>query len=501
MRNQFKLNAILLAIGGILLLFLFSIGREIIFNDIKRHEDTIMEKERPGETEKIPPREKGPKDIMEKHTDSRQTINHKPEVVLEKSGKDRDTFSGGIDSSDSDKDSGVPELTLNDIAIYDRSSKGYILRKSDLFKSKRIGEDLLSLLNILNKKNMPPDYFKSHEYDKTYKEIDLFYNDTYIWPYFSNIEAKTNLFLYQFTRYAADNEKWRAYEKDKSDCSQFSQRIYLFLSPEEVYIPDGDYFRFLFSSMNNRLERKKLCNKIPDVFYTTLKPFILKKDSSGQSIYNKAHAMISFAPDNNPENWVLGEPQNGTFKRFGEDIGSILDSEYTQYPLICNLGKILSINKNYTHEANTLITMTYFIPRTVFENMGYGYFDPRSDYGDKPVKMEDHTYQLFQFLSPYITQVLNKQTINWIDFSQSLETILLNYDINAGLNGKGAANQMVDIIMYGLIDLEKTDLRRVYEEMKGLEKLSGKQNGFSAYANDFIKQFSYAFLLKLEPLI
>ncbi|MGA1865147.1 MAG: hypothetical protein ACMUHX_08800 [bacterium] len=501
MRNQFKLNAILLAIGGILLLFLFSIGKEIIFNEMKGPEDTIMEKGMQGETKNIPLSEKGREYTGTKHPDSSQTLNHQPESVHEKGGKDKGTLFSGLDSSDSDKESGIPNLTLDDIAIYDRSSKGYILRKSDLFKRDRIGEDLLSLLSILNKKNMPPNYFQSPEYDETYKEIDLFYNDTYIWPYFSNNEAKTNFFLYQFTRYAADNEKWRAYEEDKSDCSQFSQRIYLFLSPDEVYIPDGAYFRFLFSSMNNRLERKKLCNKIPDVFYTTIKPYILNKDSSNQSISVKGHAMISFAPDSNPENWILGEPQNGNFKRFGEDIGSILDAEYTQYPLICNLGKILSINTSYSHEANTLIAMTYFIPRTVFENPGYGYSDPRSNYGDKPVKMEDHTYRLFQFLSPYITQALNKQPINKTDFSQSLETILQNNDIIAVPNGNGAINQTVDIIMYGLIDLEKTDLRRVYEEMKGLEKLSGIQGGFSAYTDDFIKQLSYAFLLKLEPLV
>ncbi|MGA1841163.1 MAG: hypothetical protein ACMUIU_11110 [bacterium] len=501
MRNQFKLNAILLVIGGILLLFLFSIGKEIILNDIKKHKDTIMEKDRPGETGNIPRREKGPEDTGTKYPDSRQTPNHQPETVNEKSREDKVTLFVRLDSSGPAKDSSIPKLTLNDIAIYDRSSKGYVLRKSDLFKRNRIGEDLLSLLSILNKKNMPPDYFQWHEYDKAYKEIDLFYNDTYIWPYFSNTGAKTNFFLYLFTRYAADNEKWRSYEKDRSDCSQFSQRIYMLLSPDEVYIPDGDYFRFLFSSMNNRLERKKLCNKIPDVFYTTLKPCILNKDSSGQSIYNKGHAMISFAPDNNPENWILGEPQNGTFKRFGEDIGSILDAEYTQYPLICNLGKILSIKTSYSHEANTVIAMTYFIPRTIFENTGYGYFDTRSDYGDKPLKMEDHTYQLFQFLSPYITKVLDKQPINKMDFSQSLETILQNNEIFAGPNGKGAVNQMVDIIMYGLIDLDRTDLRRVYEEMKGLEKLSGRQHGFSAHTNDFIKQLSYSFLLKLEPLI
>jgi hypothetical protein len=147
------------------------------------------------------------------------------------------------------------------------------------------------------------------------------------------------------------------------------------------------------------------------------------------------------------------------------------------------------------------MAMTYFIPKTVFENIGYGYFDPRSDYGDKPVKIEDYTYRLFQLISSHITRVLNKETINNINFLQSLETILQNNDIIAGPNGKGGINKAVDIIMYGLIDLDKTDLRRVYDEMKGLEKLSGKQLGFSPYAKDFIKELSYAFILKLEPLI
>jgi hypothetical protein len=250
--------------------------------------------------------------------------------------------------------------------------------------------------------------------------------------------------------------------------------------------------------MSNRLERKKLCNKIPGIFYTTITPYILKEDSIKKSIDNNGHAMISFAPDNNPENWILGEPQNGNFKRFGEDIGSILDEEYTRYSLICNLGRILSINTDYYHEANTGTDMTYFIPKTVFENIGYSHDDPRSDYGDKPVKMEGNTYQLLQFISPHIRQVVNKQPIKRINFLRSLEIISGNNDIT-GPNRKRDVNQVVDIIMYGLIDLDKPDLGRVYEEMKELENLSGEQLGFSPYTSDLIKELSYVFLLRLEP--
>ena len=358
----------------------------------------------------------------------------------------------------------------------------------------------MSLLRILNRKNMPPDYFQWNEYNEAYKKIDLFYNDTYIWPYFSNTEAKTNFFLYQFTRYSADNEHWRFYEKDKSDCTQFSQRIYLFLYPDEIYMPDTNYFQFLFSSMSNRAERKKLCNKIPEVFYTTIFPYILKEDPSEQFFDGTGHAMISFAPDNNPVNWILGEPQNGTFRRFGEDMVSILDEEYTRNPLICNLSKILSISTDYCHEANIGTVMTYFIPKTELENRAYRYDDPRSQYGDKPIRMEDDTYRLFRFISSYIKQVVNKQPINWTNFSRSLELISWNSDLS-GPNDKSAINQAADIVMYGLIDLDKPDLRRIYDEIKGLENLSEKQPGFSPFASDLIKELDYLFLLKLEPLI
>jgi hypothetical protein len=501
MRNRLKVIPILLAIGGILFFFLFSIGKEMLHHNIKMFDDGIIGKKRPDGTEKIPQREKEDSENKKaKDEDLNQRQNHQPEAVHENMEKDKSTLLGTLDSSESLKDLRIPELTLDDIARYDQFRKGYILKKIDLFKRKKIGEDLLSLLRILNRKNMPPDYFQWHEYNEAYKEIDLFYHDTYIWPYFSNIEAKTNFFLYQFTRYAADNEQWRFYEKDKSDCSQFSQRIYLFMSPDEIYMPDRAYFHFLFSNMGNREERKKLCNKIPDVFYTTIVPYILKEDPSEQSVDDNGHAMISFAPDNNPENWILGEPQNGTFKRFGEDIGGILDEEYTRYPLIFNLGKILSIDTDYYHEANTGTAMIYFVPKTVFENRGYRHGDPRLDYGDKPIKMEDHTYQLFQFISSHIKQVVNKKPINRINFLRSLEMISWNRDLS-GPDGKRAINHSVDTIMYGLIDLEKPDLRYVYEEMKELENLSGAQLGFSPYTSDFMKELSYLFLLKLEPLL
>lgn len=274
----------------------------------------------------------------------------------------------------------------------------------------------------------------------------------------------------------------------------------MYLSPDEIYIPDRDYFLFLFSNISNRSERKKLCNKIPDVFYTTIIPYILKEDSSELSVGNNGHAMISFAPDNNPENWILGEPQNGRFKRFGEDIGSILDEEYIRYPLIFNLGKIISIDTDYYHEANTGTAMIFFIPKTSFENKGYRHDDPRSDYGDKPIRMEDNTYRLFQFISSYIMQVVNRQTNSRTNFLRSLEIILLNGDLS-GANGKRALNHAVDTVMYGLIDLEKPYLRRVHEEMKELENLSGAQLGFSPYINEFMRELSYFFLLKLEPLL
>ena len=173
------------------------------------------------------------------------------------------------------------KISLADIADYDAPAHSYALKKIDLFANEGdVPTGLLSALKILNRKDMPSDYFRWWEYELAYNEIDMSYPDYYVWPYFTNREAKTNFFLYLFSKYAADNKKWRSYEKDVSDCSQFSQRVYLLMYPGEVSMEDEQYFRFLFSDESTREERKKLCNKIPNVFYVSLTPYLLKKDRS-----------------------------------------------------------------------------------------------------------------------------------------------------------------------------------------------------------------------------
>ena len=48
------------------------------------------------------------------------------------------------------------------------------------------------------------------------------------------------------------------------------------------------YFHFLFSDRKTREERKKLCNKIPNIFYTIITPYLLKKE--GPELPPSSHA-------------------------------------------------------------------------------------------------------------------------------------------------------------------------------------------------------------------
>ena len=144
------------------------------------------------------------------------------------------------------------------------------------------------------------------------------------------------------------------------------------------------YFHFLFSNRKNREERKKLCNKIPNIFYTIVTPYILKK--AAREHPTSSHAMISFAPDNNLEKLILGEPQSGAFESIEEDIRNIMDLQLTQNALMCRMGKIVTITKDKRHEAKLNLTGGYFLPRDLSSGQGgYAVGDPRWDYEDRPI--------------------------------------------------------------------------------------------------------------------
>jgi len=392
------------------------------------------------------------------------------------------------------------EIDLADIAYYDPLQNAYVLKKSDLFtNNEEVTGDLLSALKTLNKKNMPSDYFSRPEYEAAYNEINTFYPDTYIWPYFTNMEAKRNFFLFLFTRYSADNKTWRVYEKDVSDCSQFSQRVYLLLSPDEVYMEDEKYFHFLFSNRKNREERKKLCNKIPNIFYTIATPYILKKPAS--EYHPSSHAMISFAPDNNLENLILGEPQSGAFESIEGNISNIMDAQLTQDALMCRMGKIVSITKDTRHEAELKLAGGYFLPRDLLNGQGgYGVGDPRWDYEDRPIFLTTQTYSICGLISSYIEQALNYQSANRWSFLRSVENVSRYGDISVP-EIEGDVKSSVDIIMHALMDLSDSDLRRVRDEINELKDLVEDQSGLSPHIKKVVSELNYLFPLKLKPFL
>lgn len=393
-----------------------------------------------------------------------------------------------------------PGTRLADIADYDALDHAYTLKKVDLSSVKEdIPADLLAALRILNRRGMPADYFRTQEYESAYQEIDQFYPEYYIWPCFTNTEARTNFFLFLFSRYAADNKNWRQYEKDKSDCSQFSQRIYLLLYPGEVRMEDEQYFRFLFSDGKTREERKKLCNKIPAVLYTTLTPYLLKRERSADP--PSGHAIISFNPDNNLQEVILAEPQTGDFESLDGNLGGIINDSLQKYPLVCQMGKVMSIEEDDLHEARITLSGAYLLPRiSPPGDLKYDQEDPRWDYGSKPILMQDQTYLLFQAVSSYLIRVLNDQPVDRIGFLHSLEGMARNGKLSLS-QAESDLDSSIEILMHGLITLEPEDLRQVKDEFKELSELADRQPSLSAEIAAFAARLNYGFLLKLEPFI
>ncbi len=396
----------------------------------------------------------------------------------------------------------ISNTKISDIAYYDDSRKGYVLTKIELYQDKDISNRLVSLLKLLNTEDMPQDFFRSKEYQAVYEEIDFFFDDTYIWPYFTNNTSKTNFFLYLFTRYAADNKNWKAYREGVSDCSQFTQRIYMFLSPDEIFLPDKDYFQFLFSTVKNRSERIKLCNKIPDIFYTTVYPYLLKDSVSKwlKETGMESHAMLSFAPNNNIKDWLIGEPQNGSFQYFGKNTGDIMPCEYKDVPLICNLGKIFEIDDTSSHEAKYVIKEIYFFPNNLFGSDDAKKQERKKDFDYNPILIAENTKPFFYTISSYIRNIVNYESVDDLKFLHSLESIIYDRELSI-FEIEDSIKTSVEITMYAIMDLNRSEIRRIQEQIKNFEHID--KNYLDSYPNlNIIKnELDYLFRIKLDPLL
>ena len=350
------------------------------------------------------------------------------------------------------------EKNFSDIASFDRLRRGYYLRSVHPADTPQaVLEAMSTVLQILNRQDVPSDYFLYNEYQKAYDIIDTYYFDVYVWEHLTNATARKNLFLHLFTKYAQDNKNWKLYEKDVSDCTQYSQRVYLFMDPGEVFIEE-DYFQFLFSEDRAIKERKKLCNKIPTVLYTLLEPYVLKKED-----YISGHAMIAFSPDEKLDELILGEPQTGEFRSIEDDIGDILDEEFTQYNAIFHLGKIINIQDDMKHEATIDIAGGYFFPKALLSN-------DSSDDGlnggrnNRPIVLDTQNWYVCNLLSYAIAQTLSNQSYNWSNLLSMFEGTIEQENLTQDQT-KEMMNTSLDVISYGMNGLNPSDIRSLQDNM------------------------------------
>lgn len=361
-----------------------------------------------------------------------------------------------------------------DIATYDPIRRGYYLKKVDTSDTPEVvSEGLAAVLQILDQKDVPSDFFRWDEYKKAYQIIDTLYSDVYIWEKLTNETARTNLFLYLFTKYSDDNKKWEPYKKDVSDCTQYSQRIYMFMEPGEVFIED-DYFQFLFPEEWHRQERNKLCNKIPTVLYTVLDPYILKEEDD-----IAGHAMISFAPDNRLDQIILGEPQTGDFcyieKDTGyEDIGYLVNEKFTQSNNMFHFGKIIDIEDDPKHEANILLEGGYFFPKSLSDEDN-ARDELKGNDDDKPILLSPQDCYVCGLFSSYIGQTLSDQSANWSDFLYVLGNTVGQEHLSQDQT-KEMMNTTLDIISYSLNGLPSSDIKILQDNIFSFDSQYGGQD-------------------------
>lgn len=381
------------------------------------------------------------------------------------------------------------EKKFSNIATFDPQRRGYYLRKvHPLNTPQEVLEDLSSVLQILDRQDVPSDYFLGNEYQKAYDIIDTYYFDVHVWSHLTNETAKKNLFLHLFTKYAKDNKNWKPYEKDVSDCTQYAQRIYLLMDPGEVFIEEN-YFNFLFSEKRHIEERTKLCNKIPTVLYTLLDPYILKKEEDVSG-----HAMISFTPDNKLDQLILGEPQTGEFVPIEEGIGDILDQEFTQYNTMFHLGKIIDIQDDTKHEAFIQIEGGYFFPKSLL-NDDNSDDELQGSPHNKPILLNPQNWHICNLLSFYIGETLSAQTVNWSNFLSVFEGTVEQENLTQDQT-KEIMNTSMDIICYGLNGVNPSDIQSLQDNMTFLYTLGeGYQDNSPQMENivNSLYDFFYSF--------
>ncbi len=188
-------------------------------------------------------------------------------------------------------------------------------------------DEFYTLLAVLNKTNanFAGDFERGNiknilndadysEYHYAYTQLDESYPDVYLWTFLTSEEAKLKLFGYLLKKYSEENAQWHYYEKDKADCTQFSERTYFFMYPGEIIIEDQDYFNFLFDNEENLIERQKNINKISTMAYATIERFYFQDLVEHLECDQvKGHAMVAFKLTSGVGSWFVGEPQNGNF--------------------------------------------------------------------------------------------------------------------------------------------------------------------------------------------
>ncbi len=255
-----------------------------------------------------------------------------------------------------------PEEYKNELFHYDTEAEAYVVHSvSGVPFSPYYSEEFLRLFVVLDKA-LRDKYYLSDAYKAAYKAMDKSFSDVYLWSFLTNKLSKLNLFAYLLKKYSEDNKKWSPYKKDKADCTQFSERAYFFMYPGEVYIRDQEYFEYLFSSEKSITERAKHINKIPEVVYVTIKPFIFKNIFGTVSEKDlEGHAMVGFKTVSNfGELWVVGEPQSGAMTTITK-LRKILPENLRNKSNVVTMGNIVYIPKDPKKEPITTRRLSSFL--------------------------------------------------------------------------------------------------------------------------------------------
>ncbi len=207
--------------------------------------------------------------------------------------------------------------------------------------------------------------------------------------------------------------------------------------------------------------------------------------------------MICFSPNNSLQEMILAEPQTGAFEKIeGDSFRDLLDSQRTNSPSICRLGKIITIAENKEHEALTKDEGAYLFPGTHYY---YEINDPRLHYEETPILLQGLSYGLFRIISSYVEKALNNYSSGH-SFLHTLDSIMRQKKLPLN-QMESALESSIDIIMHGLLDLEPSDLKRVRDEINNLNDIIDSQINLSPPTQKLASQLHYLMLLKLKPFL